>query len=218
MATAIIGTGNIGRAVATHLVRGGEPVVLASNTISNARSLADELGELVDSGSVDEAIGAADAVLFAVWFDTVKELIAEQGRALEGKIVIDPSNAISIDDKGNVSRLLPDGVSAGSVIASLLPAEAHFVKAFGSLAATSLASGANRSPRRAVLFYATDDERAAATAERLISTAGFDPVKAGGVDASLRIEVGGDLHDMGGLNGRMIDADEAKGLVGAGVA
>ena len=103
-------------------------------------------------------------------------------------------------------------------LGSLLPAEAHFVKAFGSLAATSLASGATRSPRRAVLFYATDDERAAATAERLISTAGFDPVKAGGVDASLRIEVGGDLHDMGGLNGRMIDADEAKGLVGAGVA
>jgi predicted dinucleotide-binding enzyme len=213
MATAIIGVGNIGKAVATHLTEGGERVVLASSNKDDAKSLADALGELADSGSVEDAIDVADNVLFAVWFDTIKELIAENGPKLGGKVVIDPSNPISIDAQGNVSRTLPDGVSAGSVIAGLLPAEAHFVKAFGTLAATSLASGANRSPRHAVLFYATDDAEAAAVAERLIATAGFDPVKAGGVDASLRIEVFGDLHDMGGLNGRLVDIDEAKALV-----
>jgi predicted dinucleotide-binding enzyme len=44
------------------------------------------------------------------------------------------------------------------------------------------------------LFYATDDEGAAASAERLITTAGFDAVMAGGLSDATRIEVAGDLH------------------------
>lgn len=50
-----------------------------------------------------------------------------------------------------MSRTLPDGQSSGSIVASLLPTDAHYVKAFGTLAADSLASSANREPR-AVLF------------------------------------------------------------------
>ena len=83
------------------------------------------------------------------------------------------------------------------------------MKAFGTLGAESLASEANRTPR-AVLFYATDDDQAAAAIERLISAAGFDPVKAGGVDAALRIETSGALHQFGGLNGRVVNVREAR--------
>lgn len=46
--------------------------------------------------------------------------------------------------------------------------------------------------------------------ERLISAAGFDPVKAGGVDAAIRIEMYGDLHQYGGLNGKLVDQAEAR--------
>ena len=88
------------------------------------------------------------------------------------------------------------------------------MKAFGTLGAESLASEANRTPR-AVLFYATDDDQAAAAIERLISAAGFDPVKAGGVDAALRIETFGALHQFGGLNGKTLDASEARTAVAA---
>ena len=49
--------------------------------------------------------------------------------------------------------------------------------------------------------------------ERLIRIAGFDPVGVGGVGESLRIEVGGDLHASGGLNGRLVDREEAESLV-----
>jgi hypothetical protein len=90
------------------------------------------------------------------------------------------------------------------------------VKAFGTLGADSLASAANREPRRAVLFYATDDDVAAAAIERLISAAGFDPLKAGGVADAGRIEVpGGDLHQSG-LNGQLLDLDQARPAVAAG--
>jgi predicted dinucleotide-binding enzyme len=97
----------------------------------------------------------------------------------------------------------------------MLPAKAHYVKAFGTLGADALASSANREPR-AVLFYATDDDEAATTIERLIRAAGFEPLKAGGVADVARIEApGGDLHQ-GGMNGKLVDLDEARAAV-AGV-
>src|SRR5207302_1129066 len=60
---------------------------------------------------------------------------------------------------------------------------------------------------------AADDKGAAATVEHLIATAGFDAVKAGGLRDATRIEVAGDLHQYGGLNGNVVDADEARAAV-----
>ena len=217
MTTAIIGVGNIGGALARHLVAGGEPVVLAAKDESRAQALADELAPQARVASVADAIGEADTVIFAVWLDTDRELIAKDARLLENKVVVDPSNPLAFDESGQVSRSLPEGQSSGSVVASLLPASAHFVKAFGTLGADALASAANREPQ-AVLFYATDDDEAATTIERLIRAAGFEPLKAGGLADAGRLEVpGGDLHQNGGLNGRLVDLDEAGAAVAAGV-
>jgi predicted dinucleotide-binding enzyme len=167
MATAIIGIGNIGGALARHLVRGGERVVLAAKDETNADALAQELGDLARSAWVEDAIAEADAVVFAVWLDTIKELIAKNADLLKGKVVVDPSNPIGFDENGEMARTLPDDQSAGSVVAATLPTGAHYVKAFGTLGADSLASAANREPRQAVLFYAADDDAAAAKIERL---------------------------------------------------
>jgi 8-hydroxy-5-deazaflavin:NADPH oxidoreductase len=216
MGTAVIGVGHIGGAVARNLVQGGESVVLAADHEENAAKLADELGDLAGSASVGDAIAEADAVVLAVWLDTIKELIPDHADALNGKVVIDPSNPIGYDEKGQVIRTLPEDQSAASIVASLLPQGAHYVKAFGTLGADSLASAANRSPRRAVLFYATDDDVAAADVAGLITAAGFDPVRAGGVATAGRLEVpGGDLHQNGGLGGRLLDVDEARAAIAA---
>jgi 8-hydroxy-5-deazaflavin:NADPH oxidoreductase len=107
MTTAIIGTGNIGGTLARHLVRGGEPVVLAAKDEANAAALAQELGELARAASVEDAIAEADAVVFAVWLDTTKELIATDARLLENKVVIDPSNPLGFDESGQTIRTLP---------------------------------------------------------------------------------------------------------------
>jgi predicted dinucleotide-binding enzyme len=88
------------------------------------------------------------------------------------------------------------------------------VKAFGTLGADSLASSANREPRVA-LFYATDDDSAAGTVERLIRAAGFDPVRAGGFADAGRLEgPSGDLSQ-GGLNGAVLDIDQARAALAA---
>jgi predicted dinucleotide-binding enzyme len=80
--------------------------------------------------------------------------------------------------------------------------------AFGSMSADLLESSSNRSPERAVLFYVADDDRAGGEVERLIRTAGFEPVRVGGVEQSSRLEVGGDLHDL------VIGPAEARSLIG----
>src|SRR5712691_5862902 len=77
MTTAIIGVGNIGGALARHLVRGGEHGVLAAQEEPNAAALAAELGSRASAATVPEAIGAADAVVFAVWPDALKQLLTE---------------------------------------------------------------------------------------------------------------------------------------------
>jgi 8-hydroxy-5-deazaflavin:NADPH oxidoreductase len=209
--TAIIGVGNIGKALAHDLVNGGEPVVLAASGVPDAT--ASELGKLATATTVTAAIEQAEVVVLAVWFDVIKQLIPEHRSRLEGKVVIDPSNPVAVDAQGRFTRTLPDAVSAGSVVASLVPPSTHYAKAFGTVSAGSLASGANRTPERAVLFYATDDDKAASVVECLIVAAGFDPVWAGGVDQAIRIEMFGDLHDFGGLNGRLISLEEARTLL-----
>src|SRR6476620_2302918 len=207
MTTAIIGVGNLGSTVARHLVAGDEPVVLAAQNEAHAEALANELGPHARAASVEEAIAGADVIVLATWLDQTKELVPAQAGLLERKIVVDPSNPIGFDANGQMIRTLPEGQSSGSVVAGLLPASAHYVKAFGTLGADQLASGANHEPRT-VLFYATDDDAAEATAQRLIRAAGFEPLKVGGISDAERIE-GPDAD----LQGRILDLDQALATI-----
>ncbi len=207
MTTAIIGVGNLGSTVARHLVAGDEVVVLAAANETHAKALADELGPNASAASVEDAIAGADVVVLATWLDQSRELVPTETRLLEDKVVVDPSNPIGFGENGQLIRTLPEGESSGSVVAGLLPASAHYVKAFGSLGADQLATGANHEPRT-VLFYATDDDAAEATAQRLIRAAGFEPLKVGGISEAGRIE-GPD----GELQGRIFDLDDARATI-----
>jgi predicted dinucleotide-binding enzyme len=212
MNVAIIGLGNIGSAVAKNLVAGGQRVTVADKTPAKAGKIAGELGAHAEATPVANAIAKADVVILAIYFDAIRQFIADHRGALVGKIVVDPSNPIAPDGKGGFKKTIPADESSGQIIAALLPNGAKFVKAFGTLSAQSLASGANRSPERAALFYATDDPEAGQVLATIIIASGFAPVSAGGVDQSLRIEVGGDLHEFGKL-GRLVSAKEAESLV-----
>lgn len=216
MATAIIGIGNIGGTVARQLAAGGESVVLSAGDPDAAKKLATEIGGRAEAARDNrDAVERADTVVLALWLDAMRVVIPEIADLLPGKLVVDTSNPIVVGADGSVSRTLPEGQSSGQVVSGLLPKGAKYAKAFGTLSAPLLASGAHRTPDPAVLFYATDDTSARSQIERLITATGFAPVRAGGVDACLRIEVGGDLHAFGGLNGRLIDRTEAESLLGS---
>jgi 8-hydroxy-5-deazaflavin:NADPH oxidoreductase len=209
MTTAIIGTGGIGSVIARELASGGETLRLSSADTESARTLAAQIGRAaVAAAGNRDALRGADAVVLALRFTVLKAVIDEIAGPLTGKLVVVPSNPLSLDAQGNVVRLLPKGQSSGEVVAGWLPAGARLAMAFGTLSAGLLESSSNRSPEPAVLFYVTGDDRAGEEVERLIRTAGFEPVKAGGTGQSGRLEVGGDLHDL------VVGPAEARSLTG----
>src|SRR3984893_17720908 len=212
MNTAIIGLGNIGSQLAKNLTAGGENVIVADRTLAKAENIPSELGGKAKPMPVADAIRKSDVVVLAIYFDAIKDLLATYRGALAGKVIVDPSNPIAPDGKGGFKKTIPADQSSGQLIDALLPEGAELVKAFGTLGALSLASGVNRSPERAVLCYATDYPEAGRAIARLITASGFSPVSVGGLDQSIRIEVGGDLHEFGKL-GKLVSAKEAEALV-----
>jgi hypothetical protein len=195
MTTAIIGTGGLGSVIARHLAAGGETLRLSSADPESARTLAAQIGPAaVAAASNGDALQGADAVVFALRFTALKGVIDEIAALLAGKLVVVPSNPVTTDGHGNIVRVLPEGQSSGKVVAGWLPPGTRLAMAFGSLPGDLFLSASNRSPELAVLFYATDDDRAGEEVERLIRAAGFEPVKIGGLGQSGRLEVGGDLH------------------------
>jgi len=205
---AIIGTGNIGGRLAANFAAGGQDFLLAGRDQSNAEKLAAGLDGHAEPVSVDEAISRAHVLIFAVWFDSFKQLIAEYGERLADKVIVDPSNAIGPDGNGGFRKVIGDQESAGQILAGLLPRGARLVKAFGTLGADTLSGAARREPEPAVQFYAADDDAAGDLVADLIRTGGYEPLRVGGLDQSIRIEVFGDLHELGGL-GRAVTKPEA---------
>jgi 8-hydroxy-5-deazaflavin:NADPH oxidoreductase len=210
MTTAIIGTGGIGSVIARRLAAGGETLRLSSADSESARTLAAQTGRAaVAAAGNRDALRGAGAVVLALRFTVLKGVIDEIADLLAGRLVVVPSNPFTLDAQGNVSRVLPEGQSSGKVVAGWLPAGARLAMAFGSMSAGLLESASNRSPEPAALFYVTDDHRAGEEVERLIRTAGFEPVKAGGIQQSGRLEVGGDLHDL------VVTPAEARSVIGS---
>jgi len=205
---AVIGTGNIGGTLAADFAAGGQDFLLAGRDLEAVRKIAADLGEHATAVSVDEAVERADVLVLAVWLDAFEQLIGQYGDRLAGKVIIDPSNPVGPDGAGGYRKVIPEQESSGQILAGLLPAGARLVKAFGTLSAPTLAAVARREPDRAVLFYAADDEAAGDLAADLIRTAGYEPVRVGGLDQSIRIEMYGDLHEYGAL-GRVVTRAEA---------
>ena len=209
MTVAVIGSGGIGSAIARRLASGGETLRLASADNESARRLAAQIGPVaVVAEDNRDALRGADSVVLALRFSVLKGVIDEIAAPLADKLLVVPSNPLTTDAQGNVSRLLPKGQSSGEVVAGWLPPGARLAMAFGTMSADLLEASSNRSPESAVLFYATDDDRAGEQVEQLIRTAGFEPAKIGGVDQSDRLEVGGEFHDL------VVGPAEARALLG----
>lgn len=206
---AVIGLGNIGKVVASNLVKGNRQVIVASQKIEDAKTVAQQLGGLAKASEVQAAIKEADIIVMAVWFSAIQELLTKYATELQGKIIVDPSNPIAPDGNGGFKKIIGTEESAGRIILNLLPKGAKLAKALGTLGAGSLSSAAFQKPEAAVLFYATDDQSINAKIEELIKDNGFEPVRVGGIDQSIRIEVFGEMHEFGAL-GKTVTKSELK--------
>lgn len=206
---AIIGLGNIGGAIAANLVKGNRSVIVADRTFEKAAALAQKLGDLAKPAEIPAAINEAAILILAIYFDPIKAFLKQYTSELEGKIIVDPSNPIAPAENGGFKKIIGEDESSGQILSTQLPKGTKLAKALGTLGAASLASAAFQTPQKAVLFYATDDTSINGEMEELIRDNGFEPVRVGGLDQSIRIEVFGDLHEFGAL-GKTVTLTEAK--------
>jgi predicted dinucleotide-binding enzyme len=208
MTTAIVGTGGIGSAIAHQLAAGGEPLQISSADEQSAQRLAAAIGgTAVVAVDNRTAVQGAGAIILALRFPVLKNVIDEIADGLGDKSVLVPSNPVGLDARGTVVRLLPEGQSSGETVAGWLPTGTRLAMAFGTMSADLFESSGNRLPERAVLFYVSNDDRGDDEVERLIRTAGFEPMKIGGINQSSRLEVGGGLHDL------VVGPSEARSLI-----
>jgi predicted dinucleotide-binding enzyme len=205
---AIIGAGNIGSRLAANFAAGGQDFMLAGRDQYAAQKLASGLDGRAEVVSVDEAIERGDVLVFAVWLDAFRQLIAQYGKRLAGKVIVDPTNPVGPDGNGGIRKVIGEQESSGQILAGLLPDGARLVKAFGTLSAPTLSAAARQRPERAVQFYAADDAAAGDLVADLIRAGGYEPVRVGGLDHSIRLEMLGDLHEYGVL-GRVVTKSEA---------
>ncbi|HEY5386723.1 MAG TPA: NADPH-dependent F420 reductase, partial [Thermoleophilia bacterium] len=172
MNIAIIGAGNVGRALATSALRAGHAVTVSSSSGDSAVTVARETGAKA-AASNSEAVEGADLVVIAVPYMAVVDLLDEIGPQLAGKIVVDATNPLRPDYSG----LATEGTSAAEGIQTHVPA-ARVVKAFN----TALAA---RQTDPAISgidvdgFVAADDEEAKAVVLGLVKGMGFHPIDAG---------------------------------------
>ncbi|PIF45983.1 hypothetical protein CLU96_2999 [Chryseobacterium sp. 52] len=206
---AVIGLGNIGKAVANNLVNNKHQVIVAARNSDEADQFSARSGGFAQSANIEDAIKTADIIIPAIWFGSFKDFFNDHGSILQGKIIVDVSNPIAPDGNGGFKKVIGERESAGELNKAILPPGSQLVKAFGTLGAGSLVSASNESPEKTVLFYASDDTEIDSAIENVIRNTGFEPLKVGGIDQSIRIEVFGDLHEFGKL-GKAVHLEEAK--------
>lgn len=205
---AIIGMGNIGQAVASNFSRSNRSFMAADRDLEKAKTLAANWAPGAAASDISHAVKKAGIIILAIPFGAIAGFMKEYAADLEGKIIVDPSNPIAPDENGGFKKVIGANESAGEINAAALPKNARLAKALGTLSAASLTGSAYQSPQKAVLFYATDDTSINETVEQLISDNGFDAVRAGDLNQSLRLEVFGDLHEFGAL-GKTVTKTEA---------
>lgn len=209
---AVIGLGNIGKAIATNLVKGNHSVILASRDNEKTKSLAEQLGNLATTKEIADAIKEAEVIIPAIYFNALKDFFQTFSKELDGKIIIDVSNPIAPDGNGGFKKIIAENESAGKILSDLIPKNAKLIKAFGTLGADSLLNSSFNEPDKKVLFYASDSTNSSQQIEELITSSGFVPFNVGGIDQSIKIEVFGDLHEFGAL-GKPVTLAEAKSKI-----
>lgn len=183
MRIGILGTGMMAVALGGRWAAAGHDIAVAGRSPDKARALAAKLGRGVRATTVRDAVAGVDAVLLAVAFDGVDDVLrdAESAGTLAGTTVIDPTNAV---EHGVGLHRLPTGTSAARHIAGLAPG-AHVVKAFHLFPA---AHWSEPTADRAIVPICGDDPAALRVTETLIRDAGAVPAVLGGLDRARQLE------------------------------
>jgi len=184
----IVGTGNMGRGIATRAVAGGHAVTLLGHEPGKSEALAGEIPGAVRAGTVGDPL-TGDVVVLAIPYTAIDDVVGAYGGQLAGKVLVDITNPV---DFATFSPLTVEAGSAAAEIAGKA-AGARVVKAFNTTFAGTLVEGTVAGEPLDV-FLAGDDEDAKATVRRLVEDGGLRAVDAGPLARARELEALGYLH------------------------
>ena len=167
----IIGTGNMGQAIAAIAGKG-------DNTV-----------ELFDSSDSAKQV-TGDIVVLAVPYPAVAGVLAERGESLAGKVVVDITNPLNFETFDSLT--VPADSSATAEIAAALP-QSRVLKAFNTNFASTLASGAV-GPLTTTVLIAGDDADAKAQLAAIVTAGGLATIDAGSLSRARELEAIGFLQ------------------------
>jgi NADPH-dependent F420 reductase len=164
----IIGTGNMGQAIASVASRGGHTVELL--------------------GKEDPATG--DIVVLAVPHSAMHDILKQRSESLTGKVVVDISNPVDFETFDSLT--VPAGSSATEEIAAALP-RSQVLKAFNTTFAATLAAGVV-GPLATTVLIAGDDTEAKSLLADVITAGGLRAIDAGPLRRARELEALGFLQ------------------------
>jgi 8-hydroxy-5-deazaflavin:NADPH oxidoreductase len=167
----IIGTGNMGTAIAAALAKGGHQV--------------QSLGQ----SDADVAV-TGDVVVLAVPYAALTDIVAQRGESLAGRTVVDLTNPVDFATMDALT--VPADSSAAAELTAALP-DSHVLKAFNTNFASTLASGSVGPLDTTVLVAGDEDQAKTAFAEVLVSS-GLKAVDAGPLKRARELEALGFLQ------------------------
>ena len=168
----IIGTGNMGQAIAGVVTKGG-------NTV-----------ELFNENDAAKPL-TGDVVVLAVPYGAVTDIVAARGEQLTGKVVVDITNPVNFETFD--SLVVPADGSAAAEIATALPGS-RVVKAFNTTFAATLASGTVGGQQPTTVLLAGDDADAKFLLAGIVTAAGLRAVDAGSLRRARELEALGFLQ------------------------
>jgi 8-hydroxy-5-deazaflavin:NADPH oxidoreductase len=167
----ILGTGNMGQAIASVAAKGGHSV--------------QQLGE----NDLDTPV-TGDIVVLAVPYPAVSDVIAQRGEQLADKIVVDITNPLNFETFD--SLVVPADSSAAAEIAAALPGS-RVLKAFNTTFAGTLAAG-TVGPLTTTVLIAGDDTDAKSALADVVTSGGLNAIDAGSLKRARELEAVGFLQ------------------------
>jgi predicted dinucleotide-binding enzyme len=177
MRVAVIGSGLMGSKLGTLFARAGHDVAFSyARSMTKLEGLARDAGGTARAATPADAVANADAVLFAVHWSRLDDVLAQTNH-LAGKTVVSCSLPMNADD----SALAIAHTSSGIERLAERAKDARVVAAFNTVPSEvffRVYDTRETSPRPSLVYYG-DDARAKAVAVTLIRDIGFEPLDAG---------------------------------------
>jgi NADPH-dependent F420 reductase len=167
----ILGTGNMGQAIAAVAGKGGHTV------------------QLLGSGDADTPV-TGDVVVLAVPYPALREVVAQRGEQLAGKVVVDITNPLNFETFDSLV-VAADG-SAAAEVAAAIP-QSRVLKAFNTTFAGTLAAG-TVGPLTTTVLIAGDDSEAKSTLAGIVTSGGLKAIDAGSLNRARELEAIGFLQ------------------------